>query len=81
MKHRPDYYRIEGDNVYEEYGKCVANLRDPDDYADGWWILLQAECSSVSRAAIDETMGDFSGDFDRYGPYSDLDEAKSHSPC
>lgn len=80
MKHEPDFYRIEGENVYDEYGKCMANLNDPNQYEDGWWVVLQSQCCAVSRAAIDETMGDFGGDFETYGPYADLDEAQRNVP-
>ena len=80
-KHEPQYYRVDGQTVYTEDGKCVGHL-DPRplrvawNEATGWWWLQPHECCQTDNAvAIDETMSDFSADFYASGPYVSLEEA------
>jgi len=77
MSDKLQIYRIADGNVYTEYGQPLANLREPGQYEPGWWALVQNECCATTTAAINETMGDFSGDFIAYGPYKDAEQART----
>ena len=77
MSDKLQIYRIADGNVYTVSGQIVANLRDPGQHEPGWWALVQNECCATTTAAINETMGDFSGDFIAYGPYKDAEQART----